>query len=114
MSRFTDFLKESLEGPQSEPGYSDNATFGNAALDGSKGAALTKTPGTIENREEKTLDEFIKENDIQIPEAEVETIIAIVDKSLDDWNREKKLDGDEISRVIKLAIEDNIINVKTY
>jgi len=111
MSRFTEFLKESLEGPQSEPGYSDNATFGNV---GNKSPTLSKSPEKIEDREERTLDDFIKENDIKIPEPEVETIIALVDKSLDDWNREKKLDGKEIARIVRLAIEDKIIEVKTY
>jgi len=104
MSRFTQFLKEQLED-------SNNATLGNVI---NKSPVLRNVPMMSDEKEENKLSEFIKKNDIQISIDVVETIIALVDKSLDDWNREKKIDGEEITKIVKLAIEDNIISVKSY
>jgi hypothetical protein len=111
MSKFLDFLKEELQGGLDEPGVSDNANSGNVSH---KSPIISNVPEKIEDKEKKSFQEFIDKNEIEIPEDEVANAIALVEKSLEDWNREKKFDGQEILRIIKLAIENNIIDVKSY
>lgn len=106
MSRFTDFLKEAM---MAEPGASNNYTSGNVS---NKSPMLKSIPSKNEESEEDSIQSFINTNDIKLDKENVETIIAIVDKTLDDYNREKKLDGNEIEKVVLKAIEDNLIEVK--
>lgn len=63
------------------------------------------------NQEEDEIASFIDSNDINLDKDVVENIIAIVNKTLNDWNREKMLDGEEIEKIIKKGLESHIIKV---
>jgi len=113
MSRFTEFLEKALrEDVAAEPGYSDNASFGNA--DNNKYPVLKKEVGvkTSDEVEDTSVQKLIDDNDISIDVDTVETIIALVEKGLNDWNREKKLDSKEIENIVIKGIESGLINVK--
>jgi hypothetical protein len=62
-------------------------------------------------KEDDKIDTFIKGNGIKLDRGVVKTIIAITNKSLRDYNRDKDLDGNEIEKVVVAAIKDKIINI---
>jgi len=100
MSRFTQFLKEELSIAEiSTQDMADTDNFPEV---------------DIEKEEQDEVDEFIESHGITLEKDNVENIIALVDKTLDDWNRKKNLDGEEIINTVKSAIEDGIIKVKSY
>lgn len=112
MSRFTEFLEKSLKEDTdvaAVPSQPDNARFGNV---GRKSSMLSHTPQTSDEIQENKFKKIIDDNDISIDEDTVKNIVAVVDKTLNDWNREKKLDSKEIETVISKAIESGLIHVK--
>jgi tRNA uridine 5-carbamoylmethylation protein Kti12 len=107
MSRFVEFLKNNLrEDAEAVPAFSDNATFGNA---GNKTSTLSNHVKTSEETEEKKINDFIKKNNIRLDKGSVETIIALINKTLKDFNREKQIDEDEIKEIISFAIDDGLV-----
>jgi len=102
-----DYLKEIVE---ATPGSSNNYKYGNVS---NKGPVITKVPDVIKDDDESlTVDKLIQDNNISIDKSNVETIIALVYKTLDDYNREKKLNGKEIETIVVSAIEMGLIEVK--
>jgi len=114
MSRFTNFLEKSLrEDAESVPAYSDNASFGNTGNKASRLSTPVKTGvKTSDEDEDASVQNLIDNNDISIDVDTVKTIIALVEKGINDWNREKKLDSKELKTVILQAFDSGLIGIK--
>jgi len=107
--KFVDFFKE---GAEEDASYqSNNALSGNVA-GLRKYPTLTHTPVEDTNEESDKIEILMKKYDIQLDREVVETVIALVNKTLNDWNRDKNINGDEIEKVIIQSIKDKIIEVK--
>lgn len=63
------------------------------------------------NKDEDKIEGFIKANNIKLDRGVVKTIIAIINKTMRDYNRDKDLNGNEIEKVIVAAIKYKIINI---
>jgi len=63
------------------------------------------------NKDEDKIEAFIKANNINLDRGVVKTIIAIINKTMRDYNRDKDLNGNEIEKVIVAAIKYKIINI---
>ncbi len=109
MSRFTDFLEEAM----ADPSYSsDNANVGNVAGI-RKYPTLKRVPGGAEEEMEyDVVDKFIEKNNLEMDRRDVESIVAIVSKTLEDWNRERNYDFREIKNVVVEALEDRLIDLR--
>ena len=66
---------------------------------------------TIINSDVDELDSFINKNDITLDKEVVTTIIALIDKTLNDYNRDKNLDVDEIKKVVQKVLDTNLIKI---
>lgn len=108
MSRFTDFL----ENVMANPSYSsDNANVGNVA-GLRKYPTLKRVPDAEEEMEYDVVDRFIEKNNFNMDRRDVESIVAIVSKTLEDWNREMNYDFQEIKKVVVKALEDKLIDLR--
>jgi hypothetical protein len=66
---------------------------------------------TIINSDVDELDSFINKNDITLDKEVVTTIIALIDKTLNDYNRDKNLDVNEIKKVVQKVLDTNLIKI---
>ena len=107
MSKFTSYLIQEFEA-MAEPGNSNNATSGNVS---NKHPVLKHTPTTNEKDTDDKFKKLIDDNNISIDQNSVETIISLVNKNLNDWNREKNLNGSEIVKIVNKAIELELIDI---
>jgi len=65
----------------------------------------------LRDEEKDEIDILIDSNDIKLDKRMVESIISLINKTLNDWNREKSLIGSEIEKVVIGAIKSELINV---
>ncbi len=91
MSRFTKYLKETMASPNNIVSY------------------IPKNEEEISG--DNPIEEFIRKNEIELDPDSVETIIALTNKTLKDFNREKGIDGREIESIVFHGIKDGLINV---
>jgi hypothetical protein len=50
--------------------------------------------------------------DTQLEQEAIESLVALINKTVIDWNRDKKLDGKEIEKLIVLAIKEKAIQIE--
>lgn len=65
----------------------------------------------LDRSQEDDIDSLINQNNISLEKNIVETIISLANKTFQDFNREKNLDGEEIMKVLSSAIKSGIIKV---
>lgn len=106
MSRFTEYLKEAM---------GDEVTIGNdhGNVYTGKNTVLTHVPTEAANNEEDdTVQQLIDAAGIPLEKDVVQTIISLVDKTLNDWNRDKDINGNHIAGVVYHALKNGLIEVK--
>lgn len=108
MSRFTEYLKEAMSDVAD---YSNNSTHGNVPV--GNGSTISNVPSTdVEEKDETGIESFIQKYDISLDKETVETIIALTNKTLADFNREKDIDGKVIESTVMNAIKDGLIQIR--
>jgi hypothetical protein len=60
------------------------------------------------------VDDFMESNNIEMEKIDVEDILSIVTKTMNDWNRTKKYKADQVTEVVELAIKDGLIELQDY
>lgn len=108
MSRFIDFLESVMLNSSYS---SDNANVGNVA-GLRKYPTLKRVPGVEEEMDYDVVDKFIDKNNLNMDRRDVESIVAIVSKTLEDWNRERNYNFKEIKNVVIEALEGGFIDLR--
>ena len=60
------------------------------------------------------IDDLIETYKITMIKEDVEDLLSIVSKTINDWNRDEKYDDSEVLKVVESAIKEGIINIKSY
>jgi len=108
--KFTNFYEDM----EATPGASNNALQGNAYP---KQSVLQTSVNSNELKEPTETENFIKtiEKETDIDNKDTETLLDIINKTINDWNRERNYNPDEIRTVLRKAIENKeIIIIKEY
>jgi len=64
-----------------------------------------------EQDESKEITNFIDKYSIDIESNNVESFIALINKTIYDWNRDKDFDKKQINEIIINAIKEGLINI---
>jgi Icc-related predicted phosphoesterase len=104
---FQKYYKEDLE---AVPAYVDHAHSGNI----SHKSPVLKNQFLKGNDDLETIDDFIKKYDIEMQKNDTEELVSYVNKLLNDWNRDRNYEENEIYKVLESAIKENKINIKDY
>ena len=57
-----------------------------------------------------SIEKLMQASQTKLTQEAVESIVALINKTVGDWNREKNLDGKEIEKVIIEGIKSKAIN----
>ncbi len=113
MNKFMNFLENMInEEGEVEPGATKSLT--NVSSPSAKLSGNIKVDAFTDDDKEKSkkIDALISANKIKMDKHQVETLIALVNKTLADWNRTAEEDTKEIKTIISQSINNNIITTK--
>lgn len=60
------------------------------------------------------IDGLIDETQTKMSREEVESLLSILAKTLNDWNREKNFNDEEVIKVTEAALSSGLIEIQSY
>lgn len=71
---------------------------------------MSKFESYFFEKESDSIEKLIQSTGSQLSKETVESIVALINKTVSDWNREKQADGKEIEKIIVNGIKSKVIN----